>query len=227
MQADDILSYNVKQQPRPAGAVLVVRHRRMVEGPDADRRLQLLSRRCASAARPSPATPRGDAIAEMERLAGQLPRGFGYEWTGQSLQEKLSGSQAPLLLALSALVVFLLLAALYESWTIPLAVLLTVPLGMLGAVLAAMLRGLPNDVYFTVGADHDHRPRRQGRHPDHRIRQGAARAGQAADRGDDRGLPSALPADPDDRPRLRLRRAADGDRHRRRRARASRRSAPA
>jgi multidrug efflux pump len=93
----------------------------------------------------------GDAIAEMERLAGRLPRGFGYEWTGQSLQEKLSGSQAPFLLALSALVVFLCLAALYESWTIPLAVLLTVPLGICGAVIAASLRGLANDVYFTVG----------------------------------------------------------------------------
>jgi multidrug efflux pump len=93
----------------------------------------------------------GDAIAEMERLAGKLPRGFGYEWTGQSLQEKLSGSQAPFLLALSVFVVFLCLAALYESWTIPLAVLLTVPLGITGAVVAAMLRGLPNDVYFTVG----------------------------------------------------------------------------
>jgi multidrug efflux pump len=93
----------------------------------------------------------GDAIAEMERLADKLPRGFGYEWTGQSLQEKLSGSQAPFLLALSVLVVFLLLAALYESWTIPLAVLLTVPLGILGAVVAATMRHLPNDVYFTVG----------------------------------------------------------------------------
>ncbi|WP_407176898.1 multidrug efflux RND transporter permease subunit [Bradyrhizobium sp. STM 3562] len=93
----------------------------------------------------------GDAIAEMERLADRLPRGFGYEWTGQSLQEKLSGSQAPLLLGLSVLVVFLCLAALYESWTIPLAVLLTVPLGVCGAVVAATMRGLPNDVYFTVG----------------------------------------------------------------------------
>jgi multidrug efflux pump len=93
----------------------------------------------------------GDAIAEMERLADKLPRGFGYEWAGQSLQEKLSGSQAPLLLGLSAFVVFLCLAALYESWTIPLAVLLTVPLGILGAVVAASMRGLPNDVYFTVG----------------------------------------------------------------------------
>jgi len=86
----------------------------------------------------------------MERLADNLPRGFGYEWTGQSLQEKLSGSQAPFLLALSVVVVFLCLAALYESWTIPLAVLLTVPLGIFGAVVAATTRGLPNDVYFTV-----------------------------------------------------------------------------
>jgi len=93
----------------------------------------------------------GDAIAEMERLAGLLPRGFGYEWSGQSLQEKLSGSQAPLLLALSVFVVFLCLAALYESWTIPVAVLLTIPLGVLGSVVASSMRGLPNGVYFTVG----------------------------------------------------------------------------
>ncbi|QBR70306.1 multidrug efflux RND transporter permease subunit [Beijerinckiaceae bacterium] len=92
----------------------------------------------------------GDAIAEMERIAATLPQGFGYEWTGQSLQEKLAGSQVSLLLALSALVVFLLLAALYESWTIPISVLLTVPLGMCGAVIAVTLRGMPNDVYFTI-----------------------------------------------------------------------------
>jgi len=99
----------------------------------------------------APGYTSGDAIAEMERLADELPRGFGYEWTGQSLQEKAAGSQAPFLLALSALVVFLCLAALYESWSIPLAVLLTVPLGMVGAVAAATGRDLPNDVYFTVG----------------------------------------------------------------------------
>ena len=98
-----------------------------------------------------PGRTSGDAIAEMERLAGRLPAGFGYEWAGQSLQEKLSGSQAPFLLGFSVLVVFLCLAALYESWTIPLAVLLTVPLGVAGAVAAATLRDLPNDVYFTVG----------------------------------------------------------------------------
>ena len=100
---------------------------------------------------PAPGYPSGDAIAEMERLTDQLPGGFGYEWTGQSLQEKLAGSQAAFLLALSILFVFLCLAALYESWSIPFAVMLVVPLGIVGSVAAAYLRGLPNDVYFTVG----------------------------------------------------------------------------
>lgn len=99
----------------------------------------------------SPGYSSGDAIAEMERLAGDLPAGFGYEWTGQSLQEIASGSQAPYLIALSILFVFLLLAALYESWSIPLSVMLVVPLGVIGSVLAVMLRGMPNDVYFMVG----------------------------------------------------------------------------
>ncbi|MNO31185.1 Toluene efflux pump membrane transporter TtgB [compost metagenome] len=93
----------------------------------------------------------GEAMAEIERLVAQLPAGAGLEWTGLSLQERLSGSQAPMLMALSLLVVFLCLAALYESWSIPTAVLLVVPLGMLGAVLAVTLRGMPNDVFFKVG----------------------------------------------------------------------------
>lgn len=90
-------------------------------------------------------------MAEMERLARQLPPGFALEWTGQSLQERQSAAQAPMLMALSMLVVFLVLAALYESWAIPLSVMLVVPLGLLGAVGAVMLRGLPNDVFFKVG----------------------------------------------------------------------------
>jgi multidrug efflux pump len=150
MNADDILNYNVKNrsgQLVPFSAFATVE---WAKGPT-----QIAGFNYYPAVRISgeakPGYTSGDAITEMERLADKLPRGFGYEWAGQSLQEKLSGSQAPLLLALSALVVFLCLAALYESWTIPLAVLLTVPLGILGAVLAATLRGLPNDVYFTVG----------------------------------------------------------------------------
>lgn len=99
----------------------------------------------------SPGYSSGDAMLKMEELIGQLPSGIGYEWTGISLEERTSGDQAPLLYALSLLIVFLCLAALYESWSIPFAVMLVVPLGILGAVIAATLRGLENDVYFQVG----------------------------------------------------------------------------
>ncbi|MGZ3159048.1 MAG: efflux RND transporter permease subunit, partial [Burkholderiaceae bacterium] len=93
----------------------------------------------------------GEAMAEMEKLADQLPAGFGYEWTGSSFEEKTSGSQAPALFALSLLAVFLCLAALYESTSIPFSVILVVPLGILGALLGAWMRDMPNDVYFKVG----------------------------------------------------------------------------
>ena len=150
MNADEILAYNVKNE---AGQLVPFSSFASIEWKKGPTQVvgfnYYPSIRISGEAKPGYTS--GDAIAEMERLAGGLPRGFGFEWTGQSLQEKLSGSQAPFLLALSALVVFLCLAALYESWTIPLAVLMTVPLGILGAVAAANLRGLPNDVYFTVG----------------------------------------------------------------------------
>jgi multidrug efflux pump len=87
----------------------------------------------------------------MQDIAAKLPPGLGFEWSGTSYEEKLSGAQAPVLFALSIIVVFMCLAALYESWSVPLAVLLVVPLGIFGAVLAMTLRGLPNDVYFKVG----------------------------------------------------------------------------
>src|SRR6185369_14205681 len=93
----------------------------------------------------------GEAMNEMERLASQLPAGFAYEWTGQSREERLSGSTATILLAFSMLAVFLCLSALYESWSIPFSVLLAVPLGVLGAVLGATMRDMPNDVFFKVG----------------------------------------------------------------------------
>jgi len=99
----------------------------------------------------APGYSTGEAMAAMEKLMEQLPQGVGYEWTGLSLQEVLSGSKAPLLYAISILVVFLSLAALYESWSIPLSVILVVPLGVLGALTAATLLGLENDVYFQVG----------------------------------------------------------------------------
>src|SRR5690606_27009259 len=91
---------------------------------------------------PAPGVSSGEAMAAIEELAAQLPSGFGIEWTGLSYQERMSGSQAPALYALSLIVVFLCLAALYESWSIPLAVMLVVPLGVLGALAAAFGRGL-------------------------------------------------------------------------------------
>ncbi|MET3668047.1 efflux RND transporter permease subunit [Caulobacter sp. 1776] len=100
---------------------------------------------------PAPGKSSGQAMAAMEKIAAQLPPGIGYEWTGLSAQERESGNQAPALYGISILVVFLLLAALYESWSIPLSVIMVIPLGIVGALLATTLRGLSNDIYFQVG----------------------------------------------------------------------------
>lgn len=99
----------------------------------------------------APGYSSGDAMAEMERIATELPDGFGYEWTGISLDEQQAGGQAYILYAFSILAVFLCLAALYESWTIPLSVILVVPLGVIGTLLGVWMRGIPNDVYFQIG----------------------------------------------------------------------------
>jgi multidrug efflux pump len=98
----------------------------------------------------APGVSSGDAMAEVERIVGSLPSGFGIEWTGTSYQERQAGAQTPLLYSLSLLMVFLCLAALYESWSVPTAVMLVAPLGILGAVLANTLRGMERDVYFQV-----------------------------------------------------------------------------
>jgi len=100
---------------------------------------------------PAPGRSSGDALAAMERAVAKLSKGIGYEWTGLSYEEKKSGSQAPALYAISLAIVFLCLAALYESWSIPVAVMLVVPLGIIGTVCATLLRGLGNDVFFQVG----------------------------------------------------------------------------
>jgi multidrug efflux pump len=99
----------------------------------------------------APGKSTGDAMRAIEEMATKLPPGIGIEWTGLSYQERMSGSQAPALYGISILVVFLCLAALYESWSVPTAVMLVVPLGVLGSVLATLGRGLSNDVYFQVG----------------------------------------------------------------------------
>jgi HAE1 family hydrophobic/amphiphilic exporter-1 len=93
----------------------------------------------------------GDAMNAMEEIASKLPQGIGYDWTGISYQERLSQAQTGLLYAFSILAIFLVLAALYESWSIPISVLLALPLGTIGGVIASSWRGLSNDVYFQIG----------------------------------------------------------------------------
>ena len=150
MQPEDLLrlnALNAKGQPVPLAAFATTR---WISGPVQTIRYNgYPTMRLAGDAAPGRST--GEAMAEMERLAGQLPPGFAFEWTGQSREEKLSGSTAFILLGFSLLAVFLCLAALYESWSIPLSVILVVPLGVLGVVLAATFRGLENDIYFKVG----------------------------------------------------------------------------
>ncbi|HOX14727.1 MAG TPA: efflux RND transporter permease subunit [Smithellaceae bacterium] len=99
---------------------------------------------------PAPGRSSGEAMQAMEEAVAQLPQGIGFDWTGLSYQERMSGSQAPLLYAFSIFVIFLCLAALYESWTIPMSVLLVLPLGVIGGVIASSLRGMANDVYFQI-----------------------------------------------------------------------------
>ncbi|ACT07600.1 transporter, hydrophobe/amphiphile efflux-1 (HAE1) family [Dickeya chrysanthemi Ech1591] len=150
MQLDDVLKLYVRNN---AGGMVSLKE--VVTPVWNDTPLQLTRYQGFLAVRISgsaaPGVSSGEAMAEMERLAAQLPPGFTVAWTGQSLQERQSAAQAPMLLLLSMVVVFLVLAALYESWSIPLSVMLVVPLGLLGAVLAVTLRDMPNDVFFKVG----------------------------------------------------------------------------
>jgi multidrug efflux pump len=121
----------------------------VVGSPKLDRYNGLPTMKIAGGAAPGRST--GEAMEAMEAVAQKLPPGVGFEWSGTSFEERQSGSQAPFLFGISLIVVFLCLAALYESWSIPFAVMLVVPLGIFGAVSAVMLRDLPNDVYFKVG----------------------------------------------------------------------------
>ncbi len=121
----------------------------VVGSPKLDRYNGLPSMKIAGT--PAPGRSTGEALQAMDEVAQKLPPGFGYEWSATSYEERLSGSQAPLLYGISLLVVFLVLAAMFESWSIPFAVMLVVPLGVFGAAAAVGLRGLPNDVYFKVG----------------------------------------------------------------------------
>ena len=150
MQPDDLLKINAsnsKGEPVPLSAFATTR---WVKGAMQTVRYNGYPAMRISGS-PAPGYSTGAAMAEMERIAAQLPQGFGYEWSGQSREEKLAGSQAMILYGFAILAVFLCLAALYESWSIPLAVILVVPLGVVGVLLATLLRGYSNDVYFQVG----------------------------------------------------------------------------
>jgi multidrug efflux pump len=150
MQPDDLLRITVNNNQGKAVPLSAFATTSWVNGPMQTVRYNgYPAMRISGSAAPGQST--GAAMAEMEKLASQLPQGFGYEWTGQSREEKLAGSQAIILYAFAILAVFLCLAALYESWTIPLAVILVVPLGVLGVLLATLLRDYANDVYFQVG----------------------------------------------------------------------------
>ncbi|HUW26701.1 MAG TPA: efflux RND transporter permease subunit [Gallionella sp.] len=147
---DDILKVTIRN--KQGGMVPLselAKSRWLVGSPKLDRYNGLPSTKISGGSAPGRST--GEVMAAMEQIAKQLPPGFGFEWSAASFEERQSGAQAPLLFAISLVVVFLCLAALYESWSIPFAVMLVVPLGVFGAVLAVTLRDLPNDVFFKVG----------------------------------------------------------------------------
>ena len=150
MQPEDILRLTVQNSAGQAVPLSAFATTSWVTGPMQTVRYNgYPAMRIEGAAAPGQST--GQAMAEMEALAAKLPPGFGIEWTGQSREEKLAGNQAILLYAFAILAVFLALSALYESWSIPLAVILVVPLGVLGVLIGVNLRGLTNDVYFQIG----------------------------------------------------------------------------
>lgn len=150
MQPDDLLRLNASNaQGRPVPLAAFASTRWVTGAQQTIRYNGYPAMRISGSAAPGYSS--GAAMTEMENLAAKLPAGFGFEWTGQSREEKLAGSQALILYGFAILAVFLCLAALYESWTIPLAVILVVPLGVLGVLLATLLRAYSNDVYFQVG----------------------------------------------------------------------------
>ena len=150
MQPDDLLKLNVMNSRGQMVPLSSFASTRWIKGAMQTVRYNgYPAMRISGSAAPGYST--GDALKEMEQLASKLPAGFGFEWTGTSREEKLAGAQAMILYGFAILAVFLCLAALYESWSIPLSVILVVPLGVLGLIVATLLRGYANDVYFQVG----------------------------------------------------------------------------
>ena len=165
---------------------------------------------------PAPGRSSGEAMQAMEEIVAKLPKGIGFDWTGLSYQERMSSSQAPLLYAFSIFVIFLCLAALYESWPIPISILLVLPLGVIGGVIASSLRGLANDVYFQIGLLTTLGLTTKNAILIVQFAKAGLERGHGADRGHPGGGETAVPADPHDLAGLRLRRPAPGPDHRRR-----------
>ena len=150
MQPEDIGIWRVRNQAGEMVPLSAIATGRWTSGPPQLERYNGSSSLELSGS-PAPGHSSGDAMQAVERIVAQLPQGIGFDWTGASYQERLAGAQAPLLYGISIVFVFLCLAALYESWSVPFSVIMVVPLGVIGALLATTLRGLENDVYFQVG----------------------------------------------------------------------------
>ena len=193
------------------GAVLRVRDRALDVRLAEARALQRLSRRYAIQGAAAPGTSSGEAMDAMEQLAASCRPGIGFEWTGLSYEEQAVGRQAPMLYAMSLLVVFLCLAALYESWSIPVSVMLVVPLGVLGAVLATLLARARERRLLPGRPAHDDRSGGEERDPDRRVREENCRRGQSPSRRRSSGAHAPAP-DHHDLARVRARRAAARDR---------------
>jgi multidrug efflux pump len=147
---DDILNVSIRNKQGGMVPLSAIAKASWISGsPKLDRYNGLPAMKIAGG--PAPGRSSGEAMQAMQEIAAKLPPGFGFEWSGTAREELQSGAQSSLLFAISIVVVFLCLAALYESWSIPFAVILAVPLGVFGALLAVTLRDLPNDVYFKVG----------------------------------------------------------------------------
>ena len=176
---------------------------------------------------PPPGKSSGEAMQAMEEIVSKLPKGIGFDWTGLSYQERMAKSQAPLLYAFSMIVIFLCLAALYESWTVPISILLTLPLGVIGGVVASSLRGLPNDVYFQIGLLTVLGLTTKNAILIVQFAMAKVEEGMGLIEATLEGAKLRLPPDRHDLAGLRLRRPAPGHGHRRRRGSAERPSAPA
>ena len=223
-QPDDVNRFYVRSDSGTMVPLSTLVSSRPINGPQYFERYNVYSAATINGTN-APGYSSGQAIAAMEELARALPAGFAYEWSEATYQEKKTGGQTGYIFAVSLLFVILVLAALYESWAMPVAILLVIPFGVFGAFLGLFLRGLRQQRLHADRADHAGRARGQERHPHRRVRQAQARAGRIDRAGRTGRRQAQAAADPDDLVRVHPRHRSAGDRARRRRRRARRRSA--